>query len=101
MVEKNCGDCKWLVLQEYGYSNYTVEGTTGSCLLQKHPEEEFDNWYGKGEDLKYAEKCDSFTEGEAIFIDCDQEDHDYRSGKHLIESYSDDPEVIEVAKKNW
>ena len=45
-MSKNCSDCKHSVLVDYGYSNYTVEGTNVYCIKKLHPNPGFDNWYG-------------------------------------------------------
>ena len=42
---KRCSSCVHCFTFEYGYSNWTVEGKTRVCMLHKHPEPEFDNWY--------------------------------------------------------
>jgi hypothetical protein len=70
--KKNCTDCVHALLQDHGYSNYTVEGTDFSCKLDLHPDGTFDRWYGEDSRLLYAEKCPSFMEGEVEFhnVDC-------------------------------
>ena len=35
-VEPSCYSCKFFVAQDYGYSNYTVEGTNHDCLVNEH-----------------------------------------------------------------
>jgi hypothetical protein len=52
------------MLNDYGYSNYTVEGTMFSCVIGKHPDGKFDNFYGEEDKLKYADECIFFREGE-------------------------------------
>lgn len=68
-----CENCKFAYLVDYGYSNYTVEGTTFYCLANKHPKDGFDRFYGEEDQLKYAVECPSFTNGEAIHMDVDGE----------------------------
>lgn len=85
----DCENCIYCYLQDYGYSNYTVEGTEFYCLKRVHPDGDFDRFYGKNPRLKYAEKCDSFEKGECLAIDCDQEEG-------AIENYTDNPEIIEL-----
>ena len=34
---RSCNQCKYAIMQDFGYSNYTVEGTTFYCFLKKHP----------------------------------------------------------------
>lgn len=60
-------------MQDFGYSNYTVEGTTVECLLGKLPEAPFDRWYGEDERLAFAEQCKAFNLGDPVEIDCDRE----------------------------
>lgn len=61
---KLCTDCRYCLLQKEGYSNYTVEGETVHCLLEK--QEPFDRWYGEDERLRFAETCDTFSLGECL-----------------------------------
>lgn len=72
MVEnyKSCDDCKFCVYQDYGYSNYTVEGTNISCLADKF--EEYEQSYNDVVDNR-AITCDHFNKGESWHIDVDRE----------------------------
>ncbi len=72
-MTKTCIDCKFAVFQDYGYSNYTTEGTTFECRKSAHPDGNFDRFYGKDERLAYAGKCPQFSEGASIEMDCDGE----------------------------
>ena len=70
----NCSDCKHSVLVDYGYSNYTVEGTNVYCIKKLHPNPGFDNWYGENKDEgKFAEGCSGYDEGQGILIDCERD----------------------------
>ena len=69
----NCNECKFAILEDYGYSNYTVEGTNFRCGINKHPDGVFDHFYGEEKKLEYASDCPFFVVGEAIQIDCEQE----------------------------
>jgi len=40
-----CETCKFLRRQDYGYSNWTVEGATLDCLKRLHPMEEIDDQF--------------------------------------------------------
>ena len=71
---KRCSSCVHCLTFEYGYSNWTVEGKTRVCMLHKHPEPEFDNWYDENPADRYAEQCDSFERGEGPYLDVDRED---------------------------
>ncbi len=68
-----CESCSNCVLQDSGYSNYTVEGTEFSCLVNAHPNGSFDRWYGENDLLKYAIGCPKYSEGGAILLDVDGE----------------------------
>jgi hypothetical protein len=35
--DDSCRGCQYLYLQDYGYSNYTTEGATLNCALDKNP----------------------------------------------------------------
>lgn len=63
-----CDQCQYAKLKDYGYSSYTVEGTTFSCMAEKHPNGSFDRWYGEEVKLKYANSCDYFSAGRPIRI---------------------------------
>lgn len=66
-----CNDCKYAIFQDYGYSNYTTEGTTFYCAKKAHPSDEFDRWYGKDERLNFAAECKEFSKGDSIDMDVD------------------------------
>lgn len=87
-----CTDCKYCIEIDYGYSNYTVEGTDVDCLLKKNPAFPVDRFYGEEPALLFAEKCGNFTAGPHPEVDVDQD-----SGE--LSNYSKDPEVIELLKK--
>ena len=70
---KSCNECKWCLMDDYGYSNYTTEGTNVYCLKTANPNGVFDRWYGEDERLNYAEQCELFVAGGCVQIDCDRE----------------------------
>lgn len=70
---RTCEGCKHGWLLDYGYSNYTVEGTTFACGKLLHPEGSFDRFYGEDWRLSFAEECFGFEPGEAIWVDVDEE----------------------------
>lgn len=72
-MSDDCRKCRFAVEEDYGYSNYTVEGTTFKCLLGKHPEGEFDRFYGKDARLLFGATCESREPGEPIEIDVEGE----------------------------
>lgn len=63
-----CDNCRHGKLKQYGYSSWTIEGTTFSCVLERHPDRSFDRWYGEDNRLKYANKCSFYREGSPIKI---------------------------------
>ena len=81
---KNCTDCAYAVMDDFGYSNYTVEGTTFYCGLKLHPEDGFDRWYGEDKRLGFADECKDYKKGDCVWIDVDAES---------VNSESDDPDV--------
>jgi len=84
----DCTDCKYCVEQDYGYSNYTVEGTEVDCLLNLNPKFPIDRWYGKEPSLEYAGSCTKYTEGPHIQLDVD--------GETTPEECTDDEEVLKL-----
>ena len=55
---KSCETCRFCLLEDYGWSNYTTEGTTVLCLKRLHPEKEgFDHRDGEDVRFNFAEKC--------------------------------------------
>jgi hypothetical protein len=68
-----CDDCKYAVIEDYGYSNYTVEGTTVSC--GKRVFEPFDNFYGEAPEYKQEAilNCTQHAPGGPIYMDVDGE----------------------------
>jgi hypothetical protein len=89
---KTCTDCRYCICADYGYSNYTVEGTDVDCLLGKNAGMPSDKFYGRAECLGFAETCDTFMAGDCIEVDCDQEDG-------ALENYSDDADLKELLRE--
>ena len=91
--KKSCMDCKFRLARDEGYSNYTVEGTTFFCLLKKHPDMPFDEFYGEDKRLAYAKQCDRFVKGESVWIDVDHDNLKNYDDK-LSTGYTTDPEIV-------
>ena len=87
-----CDECKFCILQDTGYSNWTVDGTDVSCFLDMNSSFPIDYWYGKTVELDFANICPRFKVGEPIQLDVD---HDYG---HLL-NYVDDPEIRAILEK--
>lgn len=73
-MARSCEDCSNCLLMDFGYSNWTVEGTSVLCMVDVHPDKEFDRWYGEDDRLKFAEQCERFSPGGAERLDVDRED---------------------------
>lgn len=86
---RKCNSCKYCLLIDEGYSNWTVEGTTVSCLLRLNPDFPKDYWYGKEPSLNFAERCQRFTSGIPTMIDVDLE-------LGSFEEYSNDPGIKQL-----
>ena len=86
---KNCKDCRFSIMQDFGYSNYTVEGTTFYCGLNVHPNNGFDHFYGEDERLNYADQCSNYDEGCGINLDVegDYERNASPEEKSFLESW--------------
>lgn len=89
-----CIDCKFCILEDYGYSNWTVEGTNANCLLELNPGYPTDSWYGEAEEHDFANVCPRFKEGPAIEVDVENEQGD-------LYHYAQDPEVKEILEKDY
>ncbi len=90
--KKTCDGCKWALHQDFGYSNYTTEGTTFSCLKDLHPEKEgFDEFYGEDKRLEFAQQCPGYVAGEGTYVDCDREQEGPDGD---MSNYNSDPEVL-------
>lgn len=67
---RSCSDCQFCVYQDHGYSNYTVEGTSISCLVNKF--EEIDE-YSDRNTLGMATDCEYFNQGNHWDLDVNGE----------------------------
>jgi len=94
MTKRKCTNCKYCVEEDYGYSNWTVEGTTIDCLLNLNPGLPKDRWYGHEPNLLFGETCPKFTEGEPVCLDveCTYKDPD---------EYASDLEIKELLLKQY
>lgn len=92
-----CSTCRWCAQYDYGYSNYTTEGTTLDCLRSLNPPlTGYEIPYGEGiaDVLRVAEKCALYAEGHGPSFDVD--------GDITNENYKDDPETyaLLIAKES-
>lgn len=65
----SCNRCRYAVFQDYGYSNYTIEGVEFNCAIQLHPDGSFDRWYGVDTRLDYGSECSGYASGEPAHTD--------------------------------
>jgi hypothetical protein len=72
-MSTTCNGCRFACFVDYGYSNYTVEGTEFYCAKSLHPDGHFDRFYGEDKRLDFAAECSGFEAGEPISMDVDQE----------------------------
>jgi hypothetical protein len=86
-----CTDCKYCIEEDYGYSNYTVEGTSADCLLGLNASMPVDRGWGTEPALDFAAQCQRFTKGDSVQVDCDRE-------AGALENYSEDEEVRALLK---
>lgn len=89
-MSRSCNTCRYALFEDYGYSNYTVEGTSFSCLKKAHPEDGFDRWYGQDKRLDFGQDCATYAFGDPVEMDVDGE----------CFPYSDDPEILDLLKEH-
>ena len=84
-----CNECRFAIFADYGYSNYTTDGTYFRCAKRLHPNGEFDRFYGEDKRLDFAQTCPGFEAGEGVQLDCDLEEE--KDGD--LSAYTKDTEV--------
>ena len=72
-IKISCNDCEFAAFMDYGWSNWTVEGTNFLCMKGAHPDGEFDRWYGEDGRLEFAALCEQFAAGQPFYLDVDQQ----------------------------
>ena len=87
-----CDNCKFCLIEDYGYSNWTVEGSNADCILELNPKFPVDRGYGTAEELDFANVCPRFVEGDPVHVDVE---HD--NGKLI--NYAYDGEVKEILSR--
>lgn len=73
MENKSCNNCRFAIFQDFGYSNYTVEGTDFICAKSLHPEGQFDRFYGTDDRLNFGATCSGHVQGDPVEMDVEQE----------------------------
>ena len=79
-MEKKCSDCVFAIIEDRGYSNWTVTGVELRCSKRLHPNDGFDLWYRKNKEDMFAETCEEFHSGEPVTIDVDGDDWSKEKG---------------------
>jgi len=82
-MSRICSECRYAVLVDYGYSNYTVEGTNLYCAKKLHPNDGFDHWYGENKEVRFAENCSGYVSGAPVQVDVDHEAFNDMPGEEL------------------
>jgi hypothetical protein len=88
LTSAGCEGCRFLVRQDYGYSNYTTMGTQVYCLKGVNPHTPLDS---DMEDpkletaLAYGETCSDRVAGDGAWLDVD--------GEALDDLAKSDPEL--------
>ena len=103
---KNCADCQYAVMKDWGYSNWTVEGTSFFCVKQLHPNDGFDRFYGEDVRLQFAEECESFKDGDPIEMDVDSEERPFTHDPELLMlllgmDFINEADIKKAMEKGW
>ena len=87
-MTKFCSNCAFSCTQDYGYSEYTIEGTDTHCMLNLNPNSPFE---AVQLDIReeFASECPSYKEGETA---------DFSWGNA---SCADDPTVQKAFEDYW
>ena len=88
MEDQLCTNCRFHTRKDYGYSNYTVEGSTIGCLFGLNPDFDGDEPKDAAKN-EFAKQCDCFRQGTGVYSDVDGEDH-HESIRDWIKLYIKD-----------
>jgi len=73
MEGNSCRECRFAIFQDYGYSNYTVEGTELHCA--QHAVPDFEVTFEDDKKLfEAATSCGKFEAGKALNLDVEGEE---------------------------
>ena len=102
-VARTCTTCEFCLRDDYGYSNWTVEGTSLHCLKGLNPKldgKEDETWREPSpevvEALDVALTCESYVQGAGVWLDCDREGWPYKEEEQTLDAvkgYTDHPEA--------
>ena len=70
---KTCLSCQLCYIEDYGYSNYTVEGSNIGCYANKFEQREYSRYNGLIVELYKSNNCNSMIEGDYWELDVDGE----------------------------
>lgn len=91
------------MMQDTGYSNWTVEGTDFHCLKLVHPSMTFDGWYEEEPKLTHAQECQQFKAGVHVHVDVDydqRKDFDKPLSDYYCTTNDDNNEQLD-AFRHW
>lgn len=97
MTDKSCIGCKFIYLQDSGWSNWTVENTDVICAKNRNPNLPAEgpwDWEKEGKDnwpKTQNSRCELYDVGQTIHLDVD--------GEAKPEDFTDDEEVITAIKE--
>ena len=105
--KRTCTTCVLCHRSDYGYSNYTTEGTELSCLAGLNPgmEGQEEPWREMTPEfaaiLDVARTCPRYREGVPLWTDVDHEELQYPSNTNSPDmikatNYTDDDEAAEL-----
>ena len=76
MDKKSCINCIFAHQKDFGYSNYTVEGTSLDCLFGLVSVGDTCGEKSEKKLTDAAESCKHYTHGTGLYFDCDETDND-------------------------
>ena len=79
MIKKCSENCRYAVIQSYGYSMYSVEGEQAYCAKLAHPTktEGFDRFYGDAQQDTFAESCPTYELGSPVTLSVGEDEGEY------------------------
>ena len=107
-TKRTCTTCVLCLREDYGYSNYTVEGTTLACLAGMNPAmegREDEQWNESrmaelAPILDVALTCQRYREGAPATLDVDHESIPYPVNENAtmenLKAYTDDDEAARL-----
>lgn len=107
-TKRACTTCVLCFREDYGYSNYTVEGTTLHCLAGLNPAldgQDENPWRDMTPELAaaldVALACPRYREGAPATLDVDHENipfpvHENATLGNIMPAYTDDPVAAEL-----